>query len=188
MPATPTHDLEAVSLPNGTTSAVPMHIPNSEPTVNACVPSVDTSKGPTLTQHYAHPLNEMYAHAYIHQHKQRYEMEQQIEADHQATLAKVNTVQLCLWVQVCFLFSAIVAGAKVFSRKVKLLHICALSLPALEFSFSINTSWSNSIETCGSYVAVAEGSPQVHWIMQELNMPISVRLLPSRLRDCRMEC
>src|SRR5882762_5184714 len=117
-----------------------MHIPNSEPTVNACVPSVGPSKGPTSRQHYARPLNEMYACVYVHHHKQIYEMEQQIEADCQAALAKVNTIQLFLWAQVCFLFSAIVMGAKVFSRKVKLLHICALSLPALEFSFPINTS------------------------------------------------
>ena len=76
---------------------------NSESTRDAGAPSVGPSRG---LQQYVRPLNEMYACAYVHQHKQRYKTEQQIEADRQVALAKVNTIQVCLWMQVCILFAS----------------------------------------------------------------------------------
>ena len=100
---TPTSNVDVVRPFNGNMSMAPMHIPTSESVVTAGAPSVGPSRGP---QQYAHPLNEMYAHAYVHQHKQRYETEQQIEADCQVALAKVNTIHACLWMQVCILFAS----------------------------------------------------------------------------------
>jgi hypothetical protein len=100
--ATPTPEASGPS--NVDTLTAPAHILNSESTRNTQPPSAGPSRVATSTQHYARPLNEMYARAYVHQHKQRYATEQQIEDDRQVALVKANTIQAQLWMQVCFHF------------------------------------------------------------------------------------